>query len=84
MATEGTGVIEVDSVATRAEVIAAASVDLPPDSEEAVLAELHLEWADRHRALVAVLADLRADLAVVLGDLRVVLAAVIAKAGSAR
>lgn len=90
--TEGTDAIEADSAATRAEVIAAALVDLLLDSEEAVLADLRLEWVDHHQvSVVAVLVDLRevsvdlpAGLAVVSVDLPVDLVAVTAKAGSAR
>ena len=91
--TKATDAIEADSAATRAEVIAEALVDLPPDSEEAVLAELRLEWADRHQAsVVEVLVDLREALAavasvvppVVLGDLRAVSLAVTEKAVSAQ
>ena len=83
--TEGTDAIEVDSAATRAEVIAAALVDLPRGSEAAVLEALRLEWADLHPASVAgVLVDLRADSVVASVDLQVDLGAVTAKAGSAR
>jgi hypothetical protein len=95
--TEATDAIEVDLVATRGVVIAAALVDLPPGLAAVVSEELHLAWADPPPvSAAAVLADLREALAVVASvDLREALAvvlearpvasaAVTAKAGLAR
>lgn len=83
--TEATDVIEVDLVATRGVVIAAALVDLPPGLEAVVSEELHLAWAAPPPvSAAAVLADLREALAVVLEARPVASAAVTAKAGLAQ